>query len=119
MPPDPLSVREARELVRSACWDWDVGEDACEDAAFVISELVSTVFDHPHTPCLVRISRGGGRLRIEVEDFNAPTVPRLLPLDMTRRSRRHGLRVVDGLTESWGMTRRAGGRCVWAVVPTG
>jgi anti-sigma regulatory factor (Ser/Thr protein kinase) len=117
LPPEPPSVREARELVRSACSSWGVREHASDDAALVVTELVSNVVDHAHTPCHVAVSQNDSGLLIEVDDFNAHAMPHTAPLDLTAR-RGHGLRVIAGLSTSWGVTRHAIGKRVWAVVPT-
>jgi anti-sigma regulatory factor (Ser/Thr protein kinase) len=115
LPPKPQSVREARDLVRSACSSWGVHEHAREDAALVVTELVSNVVDHAHTPCHVAVSQDDGGLRIEVADFSVHAMPPALPLDPSPGG--FGTHVVAGLSTSWGVTRRAIGKCVWAIVP--
>jgi anti-sigma regulatory factor (Ser/Thr protein kinase) len=117
LPPEPPSVVEARQLVRAARRAWQVDADAAEDAVIVVGGLVSNVVDHAHAPCVVAISRHDGGVRIEVEDLSAIIVPRVLPLDGTNRQG-HGMRVISGLSKSWGVTRHAAGKCVWALVPT-
>lgn len=118
LPAELSSPREARELVRAACRDWQVDEDTCEDAALVATELVANVVDHAHTPCVLTVSRDGLGLRIDVEDFYPCAMPGPRPVDLAA-PRGRGLQVITAVSVVWGVTDLDGGKSVWAVLSGG
>jgi anti-sigma regulatory factor (Ser/Thr protein kinase) len=113
--PAPTSPRIAREFVRQVCRDLGVGEDVCEDAALVATELVANVVDHARTRCVITIGYDSPRLRIEVEDFYPSSVPTSPRVDLTAL-RGRGLLVVAGLSAAWGVRNLPNGKSVWAVL---
>lgn len=115
LPPAPSSSRIAREFVRQVCRDWGVGEDMCEDAELVATELVANVVDHAGTPCVITISYDNPRLRLEVEDFYPCSILTSPRVDLTAL-RGRGLLVVAGLSAAWGVRDLPNGKSVWAVM---
>jgi anti-sigma regulatory factor (Ser/Thr protein kinase) len=113
--PAPISSRIAREFVRQVCREWGMGEDVCDEAALVATELVANVVDHAGTRCVITVSRDDSRLRIEVEDFYPCPVPTSLHVDPTA-PRGRGLLVVAGLSTEWGVRDLPNGKTVWAVL---
>jgi anti-sigma regulatory factor (Ser/Thr protein kinase) len=113
--PERSSSRLAREFVRGACRDWDVGEDLCEDAALVAAELVANVVDHAGTPCVVAVEGADSWLRIEVEDSYPGPIPTSPRIDLTA-PRGRGLLVIAGLSVAWGVRDLPCGKAVWAVL---
>ena len=61
------SPRRARVLLRRACLDWALG-NAYDDAALVVTELVTNAVRHAGTPCRLTITLDGDGLRIAVRD---------------------------------------------------
>lgn len=87
-----------------------------------MAELAGNAVRHGRVPdrrFLVRVTRGGGRLQVEVDDA-APTSPILTRAPDDAEDGR-GLRIVDALADAWGVTPRACGigKTVWAVIPYG
>jgi anti-sigma regulatory factor (Ser/Thr protein kinase) len=98
----PTQVRYAREQARKALFEWGLG-DHTDLAELVVSELVTNAVCHGDTPIWMRLSVGGGDLRVEVHD-GGPGRP----------VRRHaggadecgrGLELLDGLIELHGGER--------------
>jgi anti-sigma regulatory factor (Ser/Thr protein kinase) len=117
LPPAPASIRKARQFVRSACQQWKIDADTCDDACLVANELVANVVDHASTACVLTITLDEGGLRISVEDADAESLPRLRPLDVTAR-RGRGLQMIAALSTACGVRVRAAGKAVWAQLPT-
>jgi anti-sigma regulatory factor (Ser/Thr protein kinase) len=116
--PDPIAVRGAREFALDAL---DETGDAAPDEAFVervllvVSELATNAVLHARTPFVVRMTGGGGSVRVAVFDTSAgrpePGAPD--PAAVTGR----GLGIVDALASAWGVEAADGGKWVWAEVP--
>lgn len=99
---DPVHARDARRRARVLLAAWGLGEQASL-GELVASELVSNAVCHGETPIWIRMSVGGGGLRVEVHDGGAD-----------RPVRRHagggdecgrGLELLDGLIELYGGER--------------
>lgn len=105
------SPRRARALLRRACLDWAVG-NAYDDAALVVTELVTNAVRHAGTPCRLTITLDGDGLHVAVRD-RGPLHPALLD----DRQRGAGLHVVSTLVQRWGVVPHADGKTVWARFP--
>lgn len=103
--PEPDSAGAVRTFVSEAVPP-TVPQD---DVVLAASELATNVIRHAHTPFTVRVEHGDHSLRLEVEDGSA-IVPALQQLRESER----GLRMVDGLSENWGIERTRRGKVVWA-----
>ena len=109
----PDAPRRARRLVRS----W-LGDDAArsERAELLVSELVSNVVNHVGADMVVRCSRRGDRIRIEVTD------PSAVPPQMTgvpSAGGGYGLRIIEALAESWGYDTGERGKSIWFEIADG
>jgi anti-anti-sigma regulatory factor len=111
VPPWPGARWQARRLVDQACATWELG--ALVDAAReVAAELVDNAVRHAATDAVLTIMPTSRYLHIAVRDGSrdepvpGPTGP----------GRRSGLRVVDELSASWGVTATADGKLVWATL---
>ena len=105
------SPRRARVLLRRACLDWALG-NAYDDAALVVTELVTNAVRHTGTPCMLTVTLDGEGLRLAVRD-EGPLPPALLD----DRQRGAGLRIVTTLARHWGVVPHADGKTVWARFP--
>lgn len=108
--PHPASVGQARRLVRSALVD--AGCDVLvETAEILVSEVVTNAVVHAATPVDVEAIVGGRGLRVEIGDGSPhPPVPRVYAgLAGTGR----GLRLLEDLTDDWGVQQRQSGKVVW------
>ena len=108
------SPAEARQWVRSILND--VAPQSIADACLLVSELVTNAFVHGGGSPVVKASLDGDELVLSVSDESrAHPVPR--PLGAADESGGLGLRIVEGLTSSWGVHDVPGGKVVWAHMP--
>ena len=112
LPPIPPSVTVARHLVLELLRSWKAPHDR-EDAALLVTELVSNVVDHVggEASLTVEVTRSGDWLRIAVVDGSAirPVVQEL-SLD---RPRGRGLRMLQIIASRWGSDQQGDGKRVW------
>ncbi|CAL9573399.1 hypothetical protein SUDANB178_04849 [Streptomyces sp. enrichment culture] len=123
LPGSPLAPGSARALVRAALAEAPgVPARLADDAMAVVSELVTNAVVHAGTDVHVewRLEESGAFV-IEVCDRHPSRAPREAggeaPYDTPEYGR--GLRLVATLSESWGVTYRAGAKTVWARLPPG
>ena len=106
----PDAPRRARRLVRS----WLGGEagpaERIERAELLVSELVTNVVHHVGSDMVVRCSRRGDRVRIEVTDPSA-LAPHITGAPDAGGG--YGLRIIDALADSWGFDAGDRGKSVW------
>ncbi len=76
-----------------------------DDVVLVVNELTTNAVYHGGGNPIVRIFGDLGRMLVEVVDYDA-THPEL-------RAGCWGLKLVAQLSESWGVTERAGQKVVW------
>lgn len=109
-------VARSRQFTREALEDWGWnGQDACEDAVLVVSELVTNAKLHAGG-CHELMLRAGDAFRVEVYDGHEG-LPRPLPALRPGRPGRpggHGLRLVHLLADRWGVQAIGHGKVVWA-----
>jgi anti-sigma regulatory factor (Ser/Thr protein kinase) len=112
LPAIPPSVPVSRHVVLELLRAWDVPHDR-EDAALLVTELVSNVVDHVHgqTTLTLELTVSDDWLRIAVVDGSAvrPVVQEL-SLD---RPRGRGMRMVQAIADRWGVEEHRGGKRVW------
>ncbi|KOX20650.1 serine/threonine protein kinase [Saccharothrix sp. NRRL B-16348] len=112
MPASAGSSARARQVVGDAAAAWGLSDDAADDAALVVTELVSNAVDHATGPVGLTVSRTESGLRIEVADqSSALPQPRPVRVDSARG---RGLIIVAALSRSWGTEPTADGKVVWA-----
>ncbi|WP_447037831.1 ATP-binding protein [Streptomyces sp. DSM 118878] len=118
----PRGARLARRLTGYCLDHWGCPYDSevNEHASLVVAELASNAVTHGRVPgrdVLLRLSRGDGRLRIEVSDSRDESHP-VFRSALEGEEAGRGLLIVGALTETWGVTPRTGapGRTVWAVL---
>jgi anti-sigma regulatory factor (Ser/Thr protein kinase) len=105
LPENQRSAALAREFTRDTLAEWG---HAWQDAAQVVSELVSNVLLHAHGQPVVRLVAVSGGVRVEVSDDSPqpPTVRRSGPGGL-------GMQLVERMSRSWGVSRRGRGKVVW------
>ena len=112
LPPTVAAVPAARHLVLELLRAWE-SPHALDDAALLVSELVSNVVDHVsgEAELTVEVSLADAWLRIAVVDGLAirPVVREL----SSDRPRGRGLQLVQALADSWGAEEHGGGKRVW------
>jgi anti-sigma regulatory factor (Ser/Thr protein kinase) len=111
--PRPSSVPAVRHFVEDALQDWGVTSEA---SLLVATELASNAVVHACTEFTVLVRLRPGGVAIEVSDGDA-RVPSPAQGPTTAEEGR-GLRIVDGLTDDWGVRSSSFGKTVWGDVPT-
>lgn len=110
LPARPSSAGIARHVVASQLREWHI-DSLCDDAAVVITELVSNAVRHADTDLELRMVHLPDGLRIEVRDGSqAPPMRR--PARHTDEGGR-GLHLVDALSTRYGVDAEQDGKCVW------
>lgn len=111
----PASPARARRLTRARLTGWSVGEDTCDTAALVISELVTNAIVHTASSRVVcELHDHDDTVRIAVRDEGcAPGDPRPAA---QRGEAEHGrgLLLVDAVCQAWGAQEHGPGLLVWA-----
>jgi anti-sigma regulatory factor (Ser/Thr protein kinase) len=112
LPPTAGSVPAARHLVLTLLRAWDVPHDR-DDAALLVTELVSNVVDHVQGDAVLTLEVGVSDdwLRIAVVDGSSvrPVVQELAQ----GRPRGRGMRMVQAIADRWGAEDHRGGKRVW------
>jgi anti-sigma regulatory factor (Ser/Thr protein kinase) len=112
LPPEPASAGAARRFVTKAlgAHEIDVGL-----VSLLVSELVSNVVLHAHTPLEVAVRTRGSHIRVTVTD-ESPVIPAMkqyAPDSVTGR----GLMMIDSAAERWGIDESSEGKAVWFELP--
>lgn len=109
------SIRRAREFVRRMLGASDVGPSVVDDAALIVSELLTNVALHcagdTEPVAVVKLFAVLTCLRIEVHDAYPLVLVQRAPSEDDEHGR--GLLVVDALSDRWGYASTADGKCVW------
>jgi PAS domain S-box-containing protein len=118
LPPDPLSVRRARQhvseiLVEAGRPEW------VDDAALAVTEVVANVVLHAHTACELSVYVDDDKVRVSVRDYSRdlPTHQHFSAFATTGR----GLSLVTRLSADFGIQaldaeHGEGGKVVWFVL---
>jgi anti-sigma regulatory factor (Ser/Thr protein kinase) len=112
LPPEPASAGHARRFVADVLSSCPID---IELVSLLVSELVSNVVLHAHTPFEVEVRNRGGHIRVSVADGSPvmPSVKQYAPDSVTGR----GLTMIDLTAERWGIDENADGKAVWFEVP--
>lgn len=103
--PEPLSVRNVRELVAKGLHDTT---HSIDDVVLVASELATNAIAHARTPFKVRLTAPGDHVRLEVSDQSS-VIPAIEQLSGSQR----GLRIVQALSSRWGIDPDESGKTIW------
>jgi len=83
-----------------------------DDVQLVVSELATNAMVHAKTSFTVTLSAAAGSVRVEVLDGSGSGPVLVTARDLDTGGR--GVAIVDALSRDWGVTRRTGGKSVWA-----
>ena len=108
---EPASARLARRFMRDFCTAADLGDDVCETAALLVSELVTNAVIHARSEMELGVQMRGDRIRVEVVDRSDEPVRRRGAEGDDQSGR--GMDLVESLAAAWGIERLPGGKCVW------
>jgi anti-sigma regulatory factor (Ser/Thr protein kinase) len=112
LPPATVSVPLARHVTLEVLRAWGSAHDL-DDAALLVSELVSNVVDHVGGEAVLalELDLADGWLRIAVTDGSSiGPVVRELRGDLPRG---RGLQLVEAIADRWGAEDHQGGKRVW------
>lgn len=112
----PQDIPKVRHGLTTELRSLGASSRCIEEAAVMVSELVSNVLMHTESPAEVLVSAGRGLVRVAVAD-DSRAVPVPQPVDPTRVGG-NGLRIVEAMATEWGVTLVPGdGKVVWFTVP--
>jgi anti-sigma regulatory factor (Ser/Thr protein kinase) len=106
----PAAASATRRAVAAALDQWGLSE-LTDDAVLAVSELVTNAILHADPPFVVRLARGEGGVRLEVED-GSRTAP-VRPLASTETMTGRGISLVDAVAQRWGVDQLPDGKVVW------
>jgi anti-sigma regulatory factor (Ser/Thr protein kinase) len=108
LPPEPASAGAARRFVAAALEPYAIDIDV---VSLCVSELVSNVVLHAHTPLVVSVRLRDKHIRVSVADESPliPVMKQYAPDSVTGR----GLTMIDSAAERWGIDENADGKAVW------
>lgn len=105
----------ARELVRSACADWKVDDDQ-DRVMLVTSELVTNAVEHTPGRIVLTLSHDQRGLTISVRDGGRAAWAAATASAAGASVGSLGLRIVQELSDRWGVTPHGDGKTVWALI---
>jgi anti-sigma regulatory factor (Ser/Thr protein kinase) len=111
LPAEPGSAPRARATVAEHTTTWGFGEELCEDATLIVTELVANAIRHAGTTIGVRLRRIPEGLRLEVSDGSPRPVRPASPSLLDEGGR--GLALVDALATHYGVEGHPTGKTVW------
>lgn len=121
LPHTPSSVATVRKRLCDELRAAGVYEDVADDAAVILSELISNALRHarplPSGTIRVAWTRQDDVLRLSVSDGGATTEPRRARTALSSLGGR-GLGIVDTLADRWGVRHDDEGTTVWATLRT-
>ena len=107
----------ARRWIEDVCATCDVG-DLSDNAALLVSELVTNAVLHARTDCVVVAEKGDDALRVEVIDRNGDLVGVQPGAERLSAQGGRGLVIVAALATAWGVQEHPLGKSVWFTLPT-
>lgn len=110
LPPCASSAGVAREVVAWQLREWHI-ESLCDDAAVVVTELISNAVKHARTSVELKVVHLPDGLRLEVRDGSQRQL-RHRPFDEHAEGGR-GLHLVAALTDRHGVDDDGDGKRVW------
>lgn len=108
---DPRSAGDARRVIKESLSSWGL-ERYSDDAALLVTELVTNAVSHVGSEVEVRVVLRAGAVRVEVTDFSPHgTLSPSAATDDAEGGR--GLAIVETLASRWGVCTATGGKTVW------
>ncbi|WP_308211731.1 ATP-binding protein [Actinoallomurus soli] len=117
LPHAPSSVSEVRKRLCAELRASGVYEEIADDAAVIISELISNALRHarplPSGDIRVSWTHEGELIQLAVSDGGSMTEPRRTRAALSSLGGR-GLSIVEALSDKWGVSHEAETTTVWA-----
>jgi len=102
--------RHARQWITQRCHEWH-RDTLADSAALMISELVTNVFLHARTDCVIHAAFDPPILTVTVTDEDTHEVSLRAPSTTAEDGR--GLSIVTALADTWGIQHGDGAKTVW------
>ncbi|HSE08842.1 MAG TPA: ATP-binding protein [Nocardioidaceae bacterium] len=100
----------ARRWIVQRCQEWRCDAIA-DDAALMVTELVTNVFLHARTDCLIHAEFVRSMLTVAVTDGDNEEISAHPPSTTAEDGR--GLAIVAALADTWGIQHNDGAKSVW------
>src|SRR3954466_10925822 len=102
LPPSPQAAGQARKFISDFCAAAELPAKLCDDAALLVSELVTNAVVHGRTTATVEVHRPADTLRVTVRDDN-PVLPAAGDAPSLDAESGRGLAIVAMLASRWGI----------------
>lgn len=102
----------ARRWIVGVCESCDLGH-LSDEAALLVSELVTNAVLHARTDCVVIAEKGNDGLRVEVIDSAGDFADVQPGAERLSAEGGRGLVIVDALATAWGVEEHPEGKSVW------
>jgi anti-sigma regulatory factor (Ser/Thr protein kinase) len=110
----PESVGAARRFATAGLSD--TSPEVRDSVELMVSELATNCIRHTNAAFELSVVRNRAEIRVEVTDRGGGTPAMRSPGPDEPTGR--GLRIVNTLSDSWGLEHRTGGNTVWFTIPT-
>ena len=111
--PEPTSARLARRFISDFCNAARLGEDVCQVASLLTSELVTNAIRYGGSRAVLEAQMPGGVLRVTEADEN-PDLPDVGVAPTVTAEGGRGVLLVSTLAQRWGVEQLPpGGKAVW------
>jgi len=112
LPPSPTAAHRAREFIADFCSAAKLPPSLCQDAALLVSELVTNAVIHGRTTATVEVHRPADTLRVTVRDDN-PSLPAVGDAPDLNTESGRGLLIVSKTASRWGIEAGDDGKTIW------
>ena len=106
LPPSPTAAAQARKFISDFCSAAELPDETCNDAALLVSELVTNAVIHGRTTATVEVHRPADTLRVTVRDDN-PELPAVGDSPDLNAESGRGLLIVSKTATRWGIGWKA------------
>lgn len=107
--PEPSSVRAVRRFISEVL----AGAPDTDHVVLAASELATNVVKYARTQFTVWLHSDAERVRLEVSDGTS-----IIPAVVELSESKWGLRIVQALSDQWGVDSTESGKTVWVTFPT-
>jgi anti-sigma regulatory factor (Ser/Thr protein kinase) len=111
---DSGEIARARDFIAAAAREWEL-PGLSQDLELIVSELVSNAQVHGTGEVRVQLSVIDDALRLQVGDDGGASVPQLRLASDVGGVGGWGLRMVDELSDTWGIDPQVPGTLVWVL----
>lgn len=108
----PRSPAAARRFISEFCSAAALGDELCQTAALLTSELVTNAIRYGGSRAVLEARMPGGALRVSVHDDN-PQLPEVGTAPALTDEGGRGVLLVSTLADRWGVEADATGKAVW------